>query len=248
MTPTLDLIDLTARRVEREHTGYQNTIKALLGEFLDRYDAHTPRARTELVQSLHGAHVEALSALTAMLYVGVDDVWGAAQGDVALKVSEALSADLGAIVNSGVETAIAQISDALHMDEDTILSMFRKLQLQAAMKAAQGIDPKVAFDMVKGGLIVGVAFTRRDRAGTAWSTSIYSRTVARALMVDSYTEVFLLSLLSNGIDIAAVPGDDGLPIQFSITGTDPDLPDLVDIQAEYLHPNASRLVNKAPVT
>lgn len=244
----LDQIELLAHRVEREYLGYQTSLKALLGEFLDRPDAYSGRARSELADALRRARIESLGELTGILHVGLDQVAGGARDDVGMEMSKSVQEDWSMLTTQSTATATAQISDAMRMDEDAILAAFRRVQLASSMRSAQGIDHKVAFNMVKGGVIVGLSFTRRGRGGAAWMTSVYARTVARALMVMTYTEVFLMTLLSNGIEIASIPADDRTPILFSITGSAPGMPTLDDITGRYLHPNASRLVSKAPVT
>lgn len=247
MSDTLAQIDQVARRVERVYLGYQTTLKALLGEFLDRPDAYAPSARGELIHALRVAQNNPFDGIFGHLRSGVDSASSDADTAVAMPMTDEVRQDYSAIEAQSLTAATRKISDAMKMDADTILANFRKVQLAAAMRVAQGIEPRVAFNMVKGGMIVGLSFVRRTR-NAAWLTSVYARTVARALMVDTYTETYLLSLLSHGIDVATVPDDNGDPINFSITGSTPDMPTLIEIQVEYLHPNASRLVSKSRLT
>lgn len=245
----LDQIELLAHRAEREYLGYQTSLKATLGEFLDRPDAYSGRARSELVDSLRQSRIDSLRELMGILQGGVNQTVEEADLDLGgTQMTSDVQSDYGSLEAQSLATAGVQISDAMRMDEDTVLVAFRRVQLAAMMRTAQGVDPKIAFNMVKGGVIVGLSFTRRGRNGAIWMTSVYARTVARALMVSTYTEYFLMALLSNGTDIASVPADDATPILFSITGSAPGMPSLDDITGRYLHPNASRLVSKAPVT
>lgn len=242
---TLDLINQVARRVERVYEGYQMTLKALLGECMDRGGAHSHRARVGLAQSVVIAGREVAKEVMTVLEAGVDQVEADAEADVEMDMGEDVRLDFLRLQTQAIASIEGQVRDATRLDGSRIVSTLRATQLKALMRVAQGVtDPDVAFDMVKGGTLVGLSFTRLDRAGKAWSSSIHVRTLARALMVGTYTETYLTSLLSNGYDIASVPGDDGQPILFSITGTDPNLPSFDAIQAEYLHPNASRLVSK----
>ena len=244
MSVTLTLIDRVANSVEAAHVSYQTSLRALLAQFLDRSDAHAPRARGELMGSLHDARMHACSGIYDLISQGIDDVVDAAETDVDGSISDDLQQDLIELESQALDVSLAQVSDALRMDEDMVLSTFRKLQLRATMKIAQGVDPKVAFDMVKSGAITAISFSRVDRSGSRWSTSIYTRTVVRALAVNSYTETFCMYLLSEGLDVASITGEHGNQIKFSITGNDPALSTLTGIQADYLHPNASRLITR----
>jgi hypothetical protein len=255
MSAALDLIDMGARRYERAHEQTQSELKLALAEHMDMPSAHTHAALGHLALALREIRVRAsheiAPAAGGELRQLVNEVLLQAEEDTGLELSDDTRKTLFGLVDRSVETAMNQLRDALRLDEDTALQTMRRAQLRGAMKAATGVDPHIAFRMSKSGSIAGLAFTRRDRAGRAWQTTVYSRTVVRALLVNTYVESFAMTLLANGIDRAKVNAADegGAPhwLQFSLVNADNAyvgddfLVTLDEAQQAYFHPNATRL-------
>lgn len=244
---SLDLFDMESRRVQRQHEDAQMAFRALLGDVLDLPTAWMPATRRSLQILLHDARVHWSRAITpdegGQLREAVNEVMTQAEADTGLELPDAARANLFSMVDQSAETAALQIRDALRLDEDTAMGVLRSLQMKAAMKSAAGIDPRIAFNMVKGGSLSGIAFTRRDRAGRAWDTTVYTRTVVRALLVNTYVETFVMTLLANGIDEAKVHVEGDHYIKFGLLEKNPqnDFIDLGEAAQAYFHPNATRL-------
>lgn len=250
MTIVVDLIDYHARQLQRRHLNFQMAVKGVLATFLERSDAVSKGARNLAAEQIRHLRVDASHELApsegGMLELAMHEVANLAEEDAALPLEGDPLKDVATYNGDQLDAAHVKIRDALRLDEDSVLALYRKIQLRAGMMSAGGTNPLVAMDIAKRGEIVGLQFRRVDRLNRAWSSDIYTRTVARHLLVSTYVETYLMALVSNGIDTAQIPGDaEHEPLVFSITGRTQGLPTLDEIRAEHFHPNAVRLVERA---
>jgi hypothetical protein len=237
----ISLIDQCAGTFRRAHKAMQGQMKGLLGEALDRLDGHSPAARRWLLESLHTLRMRTSVELMppdegGLLRTAVSDVLEQAIADAGAPLSETAYLALQPLADESTDAALSRIRDTLRMDEAAVLAAPRKIQLRAGMRAAAGVNPIVAFNMEKGGALRAIQFTRPDRLGRRWDTTVFSTTVLRGLLVSLYCETFMLSLVGQGVTHAAVVDHDGNKIPFDI------VEDFEGLQEHYFHPNAERLV------
>jgi hypothetical protein len=248
MTIALDLIEYNARRIQNRHQEYQVQLRALLAIYLDRADSTTSAARTRAYASARELRVRYADIIApsegGILSEASQSILEMAEADTGMTLSKPAGVSIGNYTAELVDSANLKLRDSLRLDEDTLTSTIRGIFLSTGIQTAAGVKPASALNKSKYGAVANMSFRRVDRANKLWSSDIYSRTVARAVLVSTYVETYLMTLISNGIDTAIVQGDNG-PITFSITGNDPDLPSLDDVREAYFHPNASRLVSKA---
>jgi hypothetical protein len=180
-----------------------------------------------------------------LLELAMTDVLNQVDEDVQLELQGDAVADIYRFNHEILDVARGRVRDALRLDEDSVFSTTRKIRLKASMLAQRGMGEPVAMTFAKQGALGAIAFKRMDRAGRQWSSDIYSRTVTRGMLVTAYVDNYLMSVLSNGQDLAKTTSDEGTDLVFSITGTTPGYPSLEEIRDTYFHPNASRLVSHA---
>lgn len=242
MSVAIDLIDHLARTLQRHHEGVQLQMKGLLGECLDRADAHTPAARSDLRQSIRTLRIQASEDLAPLtggpLRAAADQVFDQAVEDAGLELNAVAKEALNRLIDESIETAVMKVRDSLRLDEETILALHRTVQLRASMRATTGVSARLAFSMVRAGVLSTLKMTRIDRAGKRWDGTIYTRTAMRAMLVAIYSETFLMALLSNGTKNASIEVE-GVSLVFDI------LIGYERIQALHLHPNTTVLVTHA---
>jgi hypothetical protein len=225
------------------HEGFQMQLRGLLGEALDRPDGHTERARVEFRQAVRDLRVQMSQRLAgnsgANFVTSIAmDLHDQALEDAGLELNDQADEAIASLVRQLIDETEELIRTSLRLDEESLMALYRKIQLRAGMQAATGVNPRIALNMVKGGAISGLRFTRADRSGKRWTASVFTRTAARGMLIRIYCETFLMALLSNGRRSAKLETDDG-ELVFDI------IADYEAVAEERLHPNATRVVTHA---
>lgn len=252
MKIALTLMDRESNRVGHLLANAQQAMLGILHTVIESPDVMSRAARTRLEQNLATMRLQWSKAIApsegGQLRENAYLVENLGETDSKLRLTPEMIEEQMHISDAAVEAAHERLRQILQIDVDTVLAVFRTIQLKANMHSVATRTPATtSVRLVKQAVLKTLTFTRADASGKKWGSVIYAKNVARGLLVNLYVEAFLLTLLGHGIDEARikVPGDAGY-INFTVLGTSTDKHTHAEIVDEWLHPNAQALPERVP--
>lgn len=238
----IEQIDAAGQRASLVYSQYLRALTGVVSSAIAGRDALEPRGTL----GFDTGGYNAMAALESALRI-VED------GEVVMALAIASAGELDdenrGIIRAHCMTALYDAKHSVTRMSADDLAAARKLFRQFIFD----VNAKKRFVAEPGALVavrirylpveVDKLFGKRDRAGRNWRSTNYVGTAIRGVMVNTYVDAYLFTLLARGVSKARVtyedPEHENNGLIFSIDGSDPSIPRLDQIRTQVFHPNST---------